>query len=477
MGGTPYSDEFGLVGTAIDGKYAVEAVAAAGGFGVVYRGRHLVLGSAVALKVLRVPPELGEGARRAFVQMFLNEARIVAALTHPAVVRAVDFGAVAYAPGLDAPWMALDWIDGATLARDLDARRGRGGRSPAEALSLLGPVAEALAEAHEAGVAHRDVKPGNVMLPHARGRRGVEARLLDFGIAKVMGGDETATSGQTLTHSALPAFSPRYAAPEQVSRMRSGPWTDVHALGLLFTEVLTDRAPYDGDKLQLTAQAMASARPTPGRFGVDVGPWESVLARALALHPNDRYPDARALLDALEATAAEADRAWTAARDEPTRERAAPAVAPVQAPAPQGAGTISAVVLPDAPPATPKGRRAAVAVAVVAGAVVAAATAFVLGRAPAPTARVAGALRAAAVPARAEPAVTVAPAAVQVVADAAPVVPVVVPVAPAVAARGAPVARATPLARPARRGTTSRTPGLLPEPPLPSRADERPPLE
>ena len=62
--------------------------------------------------------------------MFLNEARIVAALTHPAVVRAVDFGAVAYALGLDAPWMALDWIDGATLARDLDARRGRGGARP-----------------------------------------------------------------------------------------------------------------------------------------------------------------------------------------------------------------------------------------------------------------------------------------------------------------------------------------------------------
>ncbi len=123
MGGPPPVDEFGLLGATIEGKYAVESVVAAGGFGVVYRGRHQVLGNALALKVLKVPADMRESVRRAFVQMFLNEARIVASLRHPAVVRAVDFGAVEYAEGLVAPWMALDWIDGVTLAQDLDARR------------------------------------------------------------------------------------------------------------------------------------------------------------------------------------------------------------------------------------------------------------------------------------------------------------------------------------------------------------------
>jgi hypothetical protein len=478
MGGTPPEDEFGLLGTAIEGKYVVESVVAAGGFGVVYRGRHAVLGSPVALKVLKVPPDMRESVRASFVQMFLNEARIVASLTHPAVVRAVDFGAVEYADGVAAPWMALDWIDGATLARDLDARRGRGGRSPAEALALLTPVLEALAEAHEASVVHRDLKPGNVMLPSGRGRRGaVEARLLDFGIAKVMGGDDTATSGQTQTHSALPAYSPRYASPEQVSRMRTGPWTDVHALGLLLTELLVDRAPYEGDQLRLTAQAMAATRPTPARFGVDVGPWEAILARAMALHPSDRYAHAGELLSALESTVAEAERARAAARpaasllvDEPTLARALPAAAP-PAPTASGAGTISAVVVPEAPPAARgRWRPVAAALAVAAAAALAGVTAFTLGRAPERAPRAAGAALVAAPAPR-------PPVAAPPVADASSVAQVVV-VGDA-AAPAAPVA--PPRVRSNRRGAvTSRPPALLPDP-YPSvpaaAADERPPLE
>jgi hypothetical protein len=492
MGGTPPEDEFGLLGTAIDGKYVVESVVAAGGFGVVYRGRHAVLGSPVALKVLKVPPDMRESVRAAFVQMFLNEARIVASLTHPAVVRAMDFGAVEYAAGLAAPWMALDWIDGATLAHDLEARRGRGGRSPAEALALLTPVLEALAEAHEASVVHRDLKPGNVMLPSARGRRGaVEARLLDFGIAKVMGGDDTTTSGQTQTHSALPAYSPRYASPEQVSRMRTGPWTDVHASGLLLTELLVDRAPYEGDQLRLTAQAMAATRPTPARFGVDVGPWEAILARAMALHPSDRYAHAGELLSALEATVTEAERARAAQAssalllDEPTLTRTLPAAAP-SAPAPIGGGTISAVVLPEAPPAPRgKGRRVVVALALGAAAALVGATAFKLGRAPEGTPRVGGGAQAlvAAPPAAAQTAVAQTAVAQTAVAQTTVAQPTVVqtvttedaaappvPIAPAV--RVAP-----PRVRPTRRPVaTTRPPTLLPEPP-PSAADERPPLE
>ncbi len=199
--------------------------------------------------------------------------------------------------------------------------------------------------------------------PSARGRRGGragagETRLLDFGIAKVMEGDDGATSGQTQTSSTLPAYSPKYASPEQVSRMKTGPWTDVHAVALVLTEVLVDEAPYDsGDKLRLTAQTMAATRPTPARFGVDVGPWEPVLARALALHPSERYADAGELLGALEAAVAGAQRARLAMSpmlvDEPTVTRALPLATP-PAVAPVGAGTISAVVSQAPPPRPPR---------------------------------------------------------------------------------------------------------------------------
>ena len=363
MGGALPDDDFGSLGATLEGKYIVRSVVAAGGFGVVYLGRHAVLGNELAVKVLKVPPELRDEARDVFVQMFLNEARIVASMKHPAIVRAIDYGVAELPDGRAAPWMVLDWIQGITLAKDLEGRRGAGGRSPEECLAVITPVLEALAEAHEGRVAHRDIKPGNIMIPadsKGRGRRAgrvapVETRLLDFGIAKVMEGDEQPGSGNTRTSSALPAYSPRYASPEQVSRMRTGPWTDVHALGLVVTEMLLDRPAYTpGDALRLTAQVMADARPTPGRAGVDVGPWEAVLTRALALDPGDRYAHAGELLAALEEGVAGAQAAWSARGTAQVREERAvtePMVFPPTTPAappvvaePMGAGTLSAVV-------------------------------------------------------------------------------------------------------------------------------------
>ena len=103
---------------------------------------------------------------------------------------------------------------------------------------------------------------------------------------------------QTLTQ--MQAFSPDYAAPEQVSGMRTGPWTDVHALALLLCEMLTATVPFDGnDVMEMCSSVLSPRRPTPGQRGVDVGPWEAVLTRALALKPSDRYNNAGELLTAL----------------------------------------------------------------------------------------------------------------------------------------------------------------------------------
>ena len=298
----PDPDPFGLVGATLDGKYRVDAAVAEGGFGVVYRATHASLGTRVAVKVLKVPGGLDDEARAEFLLAFQREAQLIAALDHPGVVRVLDFGASVTRGSLPAPWMVLQWIEGETLEADLDRRAAAGltGRAPAEALALLRPVVEAVAHAHAAGVAHRDLKPANIMI--SRGA----ARVLDFGIAKVMGDEDhhPGVTGCTATRSVVRAFTPDYAAPEQISGARTGPWTDVLALGLLLTQALTDRQPYDGaDPTELYASALSDSRPTPARRGVDAGALEAVIAKAVSVRVSERYADAGELLAALDAAA------------------------------------------------------------------------------------------------------------------------------------------------------------------------------
>jgi serine/threonine protein kinase len=344
-------DLFGLVGTRLDGKYDVVETVAEGGFGVVYRGTHATLDRPVAVKVLKAPEHLQGNLRRAFLDCFSQEARTIARLEHPAIVKVLDFGASPMPRGDTAPWMVLEWLTGETLEAHLHARRGAGGRSPAEVLTLLRPIFEALANAHEENVAHRDIKPANVMIARSsrpntgRGtgsRRGEPfLRILDFGIAKVMSPDEATGSGMTRTRGALVTFSLPYAAPEQVSGMRTGPWTDVHALGLLVTELLTDRAPYRGDELMdLHLDVLSPARPTPAKFGFDVGAWEPVLQRAVALRPGDRYQDAGEFLYALEESLPAATHTLVAATPSTTgrSQTLRPMVRPSEPPAPTGQG-------------------------------------------------------------------------------------------------------------------------------------------
>ena len=313
-------DRFGLEGHCLEGKYEVERAVAEGGFGVVYRGRHTTLEKAIAVKVLKTPPDTPPSARASFADGFALEAKTIARLEHAAIVKVIDFGVSAMPTGERAPWMVLDWVQGETLEALLKRRRGAGGWAPRECLGLLRPVILALAHAHELGIAHRDVKPANVILtagPEAPGdgsfqgrasvapsgrRRDAGVKLLDFGIAKVMRAEESAGSGQTQTQAQFTAFSLRYAAPEQVSGTRTGPWTDVHAIALLLVEMLVGESPYrGGDTQDLYVAVLSPQRPTPAALGVDVGAWEPVLAKALAARPAERYANAGELLDALEA--------------------------------------------------------------------------------------------------------------------------------------------------------------------------------
>jgi serine/threonine protein kinase len=322
-------DHFGLLGSTLAGRYLVESLVAEGGFAVVYRAYQASLDRYVALKVLKTPTDLSPTSQASFRDRFAVEARTIAKLKHPFIVAVHDFGLDAMPSGEAAPWMALEWLDGETLEADLERRRGSGGRSPAEAIRLLRPIVDALAYAHRQGIVHRDVKPANLMMVPAE--QGRVLRMMDFGVAKKMrqgSGDTAALTGT----SGWPGFSPEYAAPEQVNYSRTGPWTDVHALGLVMTEVLTDAPPYSAaDDVHLFEQAMAAERPTPRARGRQVGPLEKVIEKAVALSPRKRWPDAGALLAAIDGLS------LAAGADERTSEpaaRAADASGPGPGPAP-----------------------------------------------------------------------------------------------------------------------------------------------
>jgi serine/threonine protein kinase len=294
-------DPFGLAGTLLEGQYRVDAMVGEGGFGVVYKGRHLSLEQPIAIKVLK-GLDGGDAAINALVlEKFRAEARLLYKLSQSSlhIVRALDFGATTMPSGIWAPFMVLEWLDGRSLADDLAERRARGmrGRSVEEALAILEPVADGLAAAHRQQVAHRDVKPANVFLLADSG--GPRVKVLDFGIAKIM------TEGEAVgTKGTFASFTWLYAAPEQLDPRlgATGLATDVYGFGLLLTELLTDRPPIDERDIVgiLKTATNPSRRPTPRTLGANVpDEIETVCQRALAVDPKSRYSNVAELWAAL----------------------------------------------------------------------------------------------------------------------------------------------------------------------------------
>ena len=297
-----------LKGRLLEGRYRLDAPIAEGGFGVVFEGSHLGLNSKVAIKILRYPPAATPAQRQHLLSQFVAEGQLLAKLRHPNIVSALDVCTFEL-NGERTAFLVLEWCGGRDLHDDMRTRRGRGGRSVASVWRLLSPICDALAHAHASGCVHRDVKPANVMFVD-----GGTTKLIDFGIAKEAPIGETVGSGATRTQSPHRAFSLHYAAPEQLAGSKTGPWTDVHALGLLFTELLVDRPPYGEDDVPLAV--IDANRPSPAAFGVDVGPWEAILRRAVSPKPPDRQRDAVALRAELERALPEAVRVQARAATE-----------------------------------------------------------------------------------------------------------------------------------------------------------------
>jgi serine/threonine-protein kinase len=246
------------------GSYRVVRALGAGGHGRVYLGQHPVIGSKVAIKVLL--PEIA--SHHETVERFIQEARASSQIDSPHLPRYFDFGTTA--DGL--PYAVMEYFEGETLG----ARLARVGTlSVAETAQIVAQVASALAMAHQAGLVHRDLKPENILLVAAAGKPGVpasisgagkpaiEVKLLDFGIAKMVG-----HGSATQTQSGRFLGTPMYCAPEQVFGLEVDPRTDVYSLGATAFEMLTGAPPFVGGSAEILATKATETAPELRRPGV-----------------------------------------------------------------------------------------------------------------------------------------------------------------------------------------------------------------
>jgi dienelactone hydrolase len=261
-----------LIGETIS-HYRIVAELGAGGMGVVYKAEDLKLGRFVALKFL--PPQFmrdPDAKRRLF-----SEARAASALDHASVVPIYD---IEETPD-GRVFLSMAFCEGETLKQRLE----RGPIAPIEAARIALDIGRGLAKAHQAGIIHRDVKPGNIMLLGGGG-----ARLLDFGIARLSRGDVT-QSGTTLGTMA-------YMSPEQVQGREADPQSDVWSLGVVLHEMLAGRRPFGGasDYELLQAIVERAAAPIPG-IPTDLA---AVVSRAMEKEPSRRFADAHEMAAAIE---------------------------------------------------------------------------------------------------------------------------------------------------------------------------------
>jgi hypothetical protein len=247
-------------------RYALERILGRGGMGVVWRARDQLLGRDVAIKEVQLPPSLTADDLEAMRARVLREARAAARLNHPNVVTLYD---VVQEEGRT--FIVMELVEAPTLATVV---KQRGPLPPGEVAAIGVQVLDALRAAHRVGIVHRDVKPGNVMVPPGEGR----VKLADFGIASLAGDPRLTVTGLVLG-------SPAYMAPEQASGQSSGPATDLWALGATMYFALEGEPPFQRNGAVPTLTAVVNDPPRRMRHG---GELEPLVLGLLAKSPAER---------------------------------------------------------------------------------------------------------------------------------------------------------------------------------------------
>ncbi|TDB69929.1 serine/threonine-protein kinase, partial [Micromonospora sp. KC721] len=270
-------------GLALSDRYRLSERVATGGMGTVWRCVDTLLDREVAVKILL--PTLVDDPE--FTTRFHAEARMLAALRHPGIVAVHDFGSTTLPDGNRISYLVMEYVNG----EPLHAWIRRAGRlDPTTTMSAVAQAATALHVAHTAGIVHRDVKPGNLLV-----KPDGTIVLVDFGIAR-----SAASLGLTASHMVLGSAS--YMSPEQVNHQPVSPATDVYALGAVAYHCLTGQPPFVGTTLLQVALQHAQEPPPP--LSPDIPPpVAAVVERALAKSPGDRFPTAAAMAEAAGAAA------------------------------------------------------------------------------------------------------------------------------------------------------------------------------
>jgi serine/threonine-protein kinase len=292
-------------GVIIAERYRLDEPIAAGGVGQVWRGTDLVLERRVAIKLLR--PEYSDHPET--LSRFRAEARHAGALTHPCIAQVYDFGDSA--PGMP-PYMVMELVEGPSLA---DVLAQEPVTAP-YALDVIAKAAAGLGAAHEAGLVHRDVKPGNILLGPDGG-----VKITDFGIAHALGSIPVTDPG-------LVMGTTQYLAPERIAGGTGTPGSDLYSLGIMLHECLTGVPPFEGTPAEVMAAHLYMPLPMlPADTRSEV---EDLIARLTVKDPAARLCDATEVA----AVALRVRAAITAGNARP-RRRQVPAISPVsEAPAP-----------------------------------------------------------------------------------------------------------------------------------------------
>lgn len=262
----------------IDQRYNVSETLGSGGMSTVYLAHDEVLGRDVALKVLNRDLTKQEE----FVERFRREARSAAALSHPNIVQVYDRGESED----DDYYIAMEYVPRGTLKDRIQHEGQLGART---AVEVAVQIAEALKEAHEHGVIHRDIKPQNVLVTTSG-----DVKVADFGIAR-------AASSPTMTRENLALGTAAYMSPEQATGEKVGPTSDLYSLGAVMYEMLTGEPPYKGNEpLSVAMRHVNDPAPSPAEKDPEIPEGiDNLVVRLLAKDPKDRPESAEALIPAL----------------------------------------------------------------------------------------------------------------------------------------------------------------------------------
>ncbi len=255
------------------GRYEVIGRAGSGGMAEVYRARDELLGREVALKVLSER----FSRDKAFVERFRREAQAAANLSHPNIVSLYDYGS-----DDDTYFIVMEFIDGKALSEVIAAEAPL---MPERAADIAVEVAAALQRAHSAGLVHRDIKPGNIMITTAG-----QTKVTDFGIARALRRDgET-----TMTQTGMVIGTAAYLSPEQAQGNAVDARSDVYSLGCVLYEMLTGRPPFAGDTpLSIAYKHVRESAARPSQSNSDVPrELDAIVLKALAKNPDNRYDNA-----------------------------------------------------------------------------------------------------------------------------------------------------------------------------------------